>query len=70
MSTPIEECERRDVKKLYQKARKGEIPNFTGVNSPYEAPLAPDIAVDTSSKSVEECVEDILGIVMERIKPM
>lgn len=70
VSTPIEECERRDVKKLYQKARKGEIPNFTGVNSPYEAPLAPDIAVDTSSKSVEECVEDILGIVMERIKPM
>lgn len=69
VSTPIEECERRDVKKLYQKARRGEIPNFTGVNSPYEAPLAPDIAVDTSSKSVEECVEDILGIVMERIKP-
>lgn len=69
VSTPIEECERRDVKKLYQKAREGEIPNFTGVNSPYEAPVDPDIAIDTSNKSVDECVEEILGIIMKRIEP-
>lgn len=68
VSTPIEECERRDVKKLYQKARNGEIPNFTGVNSPYEAPETPDITVDTSGKSVDECVEEILGAVMKRIE--
>lgn len=69
VSTPMEECERRDVKKLYQKAREGEIPNFTGVNSPYEAPVNPDIAIDTSNKSVDECVEEILGIIMKRIEP-
>ena len=69
VSTPIEECERRDVKKLYQKARRGEIPNFTGVNSPYEAPVNPDITVDTSSRSIDECVEEILGVIMQRIEP-
>lgn len=69
VSTPIEECERRDVKKLYQKARSGEIPNFTGINSPYEAPVQPDITVDTSGKSVDECIEDILDVIVKRIAP-
>lgn len=69
VSTPIEECERRDVKKLYQKARRGEIPNFTGVNSPYETPVNPDITVDTSNRSIDECVEEILGVIMQRIEP-
>ncbi len=69
VSTPLEECERRDVKKLYQKARNGEIPNFTGVNSPYEAPVEPDVVVDTSGKSVDECVEEILGVIMKRVEP-
>ncbi len=60
VSTPMEECERRDVKGLYKKARAGEIPNFTGVSSPYEAPENPDIVIDTSKVSVEEAVRIIL----------
>ena len=67
VSTSIEECERRDVKKLYQKARSGEIPNFTGVNSPYEVPAHPDLAVDTVGQTVEECVERILDMIKERL---
>lgn len=65
VNTPLEECEKRDIKGLYQKARKGEIPNFTGVSSPYEAPAHPELIVDTSKQSVEECVEQIL----ELLKP-
>lgn len=65
VNTPLEECEKRDIKGLYQKARKGEIPNFTGISSPYEAPAHPELIVDTSKQSVEECVEQIL----ELLKP-
>ena len=57
VSTPIEECEKRDVKGLYQKARRGEIPNFTGIGSPYEAPDNPDIIMDTTSAAVNESIE-------------
>lgn len=60
VSTPIEECERRDVKGLYKEARAGKISNFTGVSSPYEAPESPDIVVDTSAHSLEECVDIVL----------
>lgn len=60
VSTPIEECEKRDVKGLYKKARNGEIPNFSGISSPYEVPENPEITIDTSGKSVEECVDYIL----------
>jgi len=60
ISTPIEECERRDVKGLYKKARNGEIPAFTGISSPYEAPASPDIWIDTSRYSVEESAELLL----------
>ncbi len=60
VSTPLEECERRDVKGLYKEARKGTIANFTGISSPYEAPENPDIVVDTSAHSMEECVEIVL----------
>lgn len=60
ISTPLEECEKRDVKGLYKKARNGEINNFTGITSPYEAPEHPDITVDTSKHSLEECVDIIL----------
>ena len=60
VSTPIEECERRDVKGLYQKARRGELDHFTGVTSPYEVPEHPEVVVDTSKYSVEECIEQIL----------
>ncbi len=61
VSTPLEECERRDVKGLYQKARRGELNNFTGISSPYEVPENPDAVVDTSTGSLEDCVELLLS---------
>ncbi len=57
VSTPLAECERRDVKGLYKKARSGEIPNFTGISSPYEEPNDPDITIDTSQYEIGEAVE-------------
>lgn len=60
VSTPIDECEKRDVKGLYKKARNNEIPNFTGITSAYEEPENPDIVIDTSDKSLEDCVEFLL----------
>lgn len=61
ISTPLEVCEQRDVKGLYRKARSGEIPNFTGISSPYEAPVNPDIEIDTSKYTIDECVEHIVN---------
>ena len=60
VSTPMEECERRDVKGLYKKARKGELDHFTSVTSPYEVPQHADVVIDTSKFSVEACVDQIL----------
>lgn len=60
VSTPIEECEKRDVKGLYKKARDGEIPNFTGIASPYEAPENPDIEINTQEISLEDAVNSIM----------
>lgn len=68
VSTPIEECERRDIKGLYAKARRGEIKEFTGVSAPFEAPLSPDIEIDTSALDIEESVEKIVSAVMPKIK--
>jgi len=68
VNTPIEECERRDVKGLYAKARAGEIENFTGVNAPYEAPMAPDVEINTTVVSVDEAVSLILRVIGKRIK--
>ena len=56
----LEECERRDVKGLYARARKNEIADFTGISSPYEAPDSPEIAVDTEHEDLESCVETII----------
>ena len=64
VSTPLDECEKRDVKGLYRKARKGDIPNFTGINSPYEPPENPGIVIDTTAISVEEAVQRILKMVI------
>ena len=61
VSTPMEECERRDVKGLYKKARNGELDHFTGVTSPYEVPQHADVVIDTSKFSVEACVDQIFG---------
>lgn len=61
VSTPLSECERRDVKGLYQRARRGEIPNFTGISSPYEVPRQPEIIIDTAGRPLEECVDELYG---------
>ncbi|MBO6557002.1 MAG: sulfate adenylyltransferase subunit CysN [Pseudomonadales bacterium] len=63
VDTPLEEAERRDVKGLYAKARRGELPNFTGIDSPYEAPESPEILLNAGVDSVEKCVEQILGYI-------
>lgn len=60
VSTPLEECERRDVKGLYAKARRGEIKNFTGISAPFEAPTSPDLEIDTTGQPVEESVKKII----------
>jgi adenylylsulfate kinase len=56
----LEECERRDPKGLYQKARSGEIPNFTGISSPYEEPDAPELVINSDLVSVEEAAEQVI----------
>ena len=68
VSTPIEECERRDVKGLYAKARKGEIANFTGISAPFEAPEHPALSLDTSVLTLEESVNQILEIILPKIR--
>ena len=60
VNTPIEECERRDVKGLYAKARSGEIPDFTGISAPFEPPAHPSIVIQTAGRTEEECVQDLL----------
>jgi len=60
ISTSLQECEQRDVKGLYKKARQGEVKDFTGIDSPYESPEHPDIIIDTQDKSVSDCVQRIL----------
>ena len=60
ISTPIEECERRDVKGLYARARRGEVKNFTGISAPFEAPKNPALSIDTSKMPLEESVNLLL----------
>ena len=67
VSTPLEECERRDVKGLYAKARRGEIKNFTGITAPFEAPVHPALILDTSVLSLEESVNRLLELVLPKI---
>ncbi len=59
VSTPLQECERRDVKGLYQAARKGEIAEFTGITSAYEQPLSPEITIDTTGRDLKACVLEL-----------
>lgn len=66
MDTPLAICEERDPKGLYQKARAGEIRHFTGIDSPYEAPPHPEISLDTSSSSVDDCVESLISYLLKR----
>lgn len=63
---PLAVCEERDVKGLYRRARDGQLPQFTGISSPYEAPAAPDLVLDTGSGSVEQAVAALLVLLRER----
>ena len=67
VNTSLDECERRDVKGLYKKARKGEIKNMTGISAPYETPANPDLKIDTVKESVDESVEKILKLLEKRL---
>lgn len=66
IATPLEVCEQRDVKGLYKKARAGEISQFTGISDPYEAPLAPDLLLNTAESSLEQSVEQLLALLVNK----
>jgi adenylylsulfate kinase len=67
VDAPLEVCEQRDVKGLYKKARAGEVRNFTGIDSPYEAPQSPDVHVRTDELSVDQSIEKLLTFITPRI---
>lgn len=67
ISTPIGECEKRDVKGLYAKARRGEIKNFTGISAPFEAPEDAALSIDTSKHSVKESVDMLLNLILPKV---
>ena len=68
INTPLDICEERDVKGLYQKARSGNLANFTGIDSPFEAPDSPYVEIKTLNRTVEESVEELYQAVMNKIK--
>jgi adenylylsulfate kinase len=67
VNTPVEECEKRDVKGLYKKARAGEIKNMTGISAPYEAPEAPDVEIKTENVSVEQATVKIIEFITPKL---
>ncbi len=69
VNAPLAECERRDPKKLYQRARAGQIPQFTGIDSPYEAPLSPDLEIHTDRESVERSLEKLADLALRLSRP-
>lgn len=68
VNTSLEECERRDVKGLYKKARAGEIKDFTGISAPYEAPEHPDLEIETEKSSVDEAANDLVNYILNTLK--
>lgn len=66
VSADVETCEKRDVKGLYKKARAGEIPNFTGISAPYEAPEKPELVMNTAAQSVDQSVAQLLGFLRDK----
>ncbi len=68
VDTPIEVCEQRDVKGLYAKARAGKIPNFTGIDSPFETPEHPDVHIRTAGQSVEESLKELIEQIVPKLK--
>jgi len=67
INTSIEECERRDVKGLYKKARQGEIKNFTGISAPYEKPNKPDVEIKTEELTIDQAVEKIIKKISSKL---
>jgi adenylyl-sulfate kinase len=67
VDAPLEVCEQRDVKGIYQKARAGEIKNFTGIDSPYETPINPDIRIDTHKQDIEESIKKLEELILPKI---
>lgn len=67
VEAPLEVCEERDVKGLYAKARKGEIPNFTGIDSPFEEPTNADLVVHTADHSIDDCLKQILNVIDNKV---
>lgn len=67
VDAPLEVCEQRDVKGLYKKARAGEVKNFTGIDSPYEAPSSPDLHIPTHEWSVDQSIEKLLAFAVSKI---
>lgn len=65
VATPLEECERRDRKGLYAKARAGQIPEFTGISDPYEVPDDADLTLDTLAMTPGEAVAEVLGLLVD-----
>lgn len=68
VNTSLKACEERDVKGLYEKARTGEIPEFTGISSPYEIPKQPDITIDTENEMIDESVQKVLHHVLPKLR--
>ena len=68
VDTPLEECERRDVKGLYAKARRGDLPDFTGISAPYEAPKNPFLTIQTKDRDVGECTDAVLANLLPQFK--
>jgi adenylylsulfate kinase len=68
INCPIEICEQRDVKGLYKKARKGEIKNFTGIDSPFEAPTAPSLELRTDLNDLEQCKKTLTDTILQKVK--
>tara|TARA_R110002167_G_scaffold31572_4_gene103562 strand:- start:3928 stop:4533 length:606 start_codon:yes stop_codon:yes gene_type:complete len=66
INTPIEECEKRDPKGLYQKARQGDIKDFTGISSPYEAPVSPEVVLEFTGQSAEESADQLFNLLLEK----
>ncbi|MBR3513062.1 MAG: adenylyl-sulfate kinase [Bacteroidaceae bacterium] len=66
VSTPLEECERRDVKGLYARARRGEVKDFTGISAPFEAPEHPALSIDTSMQPLDVSVEQVLTLILKQ----
>ena len=65
LTTSLDVCEKRDTKGLYHKARIGEIPNFTGITSPYEPPVKPELRIDTTSISIINCANSIIDFLLQ-----